>query len=366
MEPEPLLWVPADVFLDAIHDLLGGAADVLALVLGLFHAYRLADYHHMRAVGAPVEEHRDDGDVLVAGHGGRAGNAVRGLSEKIQQYAVVRVCVLIHDQPDEPAIRQHGKHLPNPGLVGDVHPDESAVLVDEAIHAGGLLLHGDTHEGNADLGECPAQELPVPAVGRGEYGSPTGGSRLLEPLPALDGDIAFYLLFQHGEPEHLEQHGAESHGAGAGDAPRLVFACAEAAHDVLGRQILSFPWDEVPGERGEASPHQLAERRRQQARDPARQYRKVVRHAQPPVHLILLFHDYIVHIAKIALRSRASRLRVAALLCSRLPSLHNYITLFLPWTEKKYLTKTPEVDRIVFVSRWCDHAASGIAEVAQW
>ena len=194
----------------------------------------------------------------------------------VDEHAVALRGILIHDESDEPALREHIEHLPHAFLVGDVHADERAVLVDEAVGARRFLLHRDADERDAGLRESAAHELPVAAVCRRDDAALAERETALELVEALDAHVIADVLADDWEAQDLHEHRAEADTAGLREALGLLLVDAEAHHDLVLRELLAPLRHERPGQGPEGPADDLTGAARQQAADLAQRLQQIV------------------------------------------------------------------------------------------
>ena len=223
-----------------------------------------------------MHERGEDRHALEARHRGSARHAVRRLAEEVEHDAAAAVRVLIHDEADGPALLQHVEHLAHAALVGDVHADERAVLVDEAVGARRLLLHRDADERDAGLRESAAHELPVAAVRRRDDAALAERETALELVEALDAHVIADVLADDWEAQDLHEHRAEADTAGLREALGLLLVDAEAHHDLVLRELLAPLRHERPGQGPEGPADDLTDAARQQAADLAQRLQQIV------------------------------------------------------------------------------------------
>ena len=194
-----------------------------------------------------MDKDRKDRHRAAACNRRRSRERICPLSEKIDDDTIAQGWILIADKTDDPSGINHAKHLAHACLVGDVHTDERAVLVDEAIHARRTLPLCHADDGKPRAGKRPAHEFPVAAV-RGGKDRPLARSDCRTHLihRARDHHIVRHALLHDGKAQHLHQHAAKAQTARTRNALRLLCRDREAAHDLLPCQRLALGGDEDP------------------------------------------------------------------------------------------------------------------------
>ena len=252
VKPEPFVRVLANMIFSKRSEFLRHFKNIGALVFSAFDEKRRLNFERMSAVGISVHERWENRNALESRHGRGASYVIRRAVEKLDGNAVVTPNVLVHNQADKVAVVEEPVHFANAAVVGDVHTNAGAELVNKFVSAVGFLLFSDADERDTVLRESAAHKLPVVAVACHNNAAAPAGSFdvILQVFKPDDFDVAFHGIFEHGKSQNLDKNVAEIDGAGFGDIPGGTGVDVEAGLNIFDGTFSASGGNEKPGGTG--------------------------------------------------------------------------------------------------------------------